>query len=321
MRVALVKTSSMGDVIHALPVVTDILRALPKAQIDWIVEEAFAELPALHPSVREVVPVAVRRWRRSPFASETRREIAGTRARLRRAGYQCVLDLQGLLKSVWIGRMAGAPMAGFSRRCAREPLAALAYRFRYDVDMSLHAIERLRSLAAQALGYRVEGMPVFGLSAPPDPVPGLPEPPYALLLHATSRAEKLWPESCWRELIGRLAAQGIVSALPWGSEAERERAVALAGERDPRQPVVLPRLTLRQCAAAIARADLVVGVDTGLTHLAAALDAPTVALFAATPAWRFGPYWTPRATGLGQDGRWPGVDEVLAAAARVRAPR
>ncbi|NLD70566.1 MAG: lipopolysaccharide heptosyltransferase I [Limnobacter sp.] len=325
MRIALVKTSSMGDVIHALPVVTDIVRALPQAQVDWIVEEAFAELPALHPSVREVVPVAVRRWRRSPFASETRREIAGLRKRLRSAGYQCVLELQGLLKSAWIGRMAGTPMAGFSRRCAREPLAALACRHRYDVDMSLHAIERLRSLAAQALGYRVEGLPVFGLAAPRDSVPGLPAPPYALLLHATSRAEKLWPESCWRELIGRLADQGIASALPWGSAEERERAVALAGEGGRVAPqaaipaVVLPRLTLRQCAAAIARAELVVGVDTGLTHLAAALDVPTVALFAATPAWRFGPYWTPRATGLGEDGRWPDADEVLAAAARVRA--
>jgi len=330
MNLALIKTSSMGDVIHALPVVTDIVRAMPGARIDWVVEESFAEMPALHPSVNAVIPVAIRRWRKSLFDAATRREMASVRARLRGARYDLALDLQGLVKSAWVARMTGAPIAGFSRRCAREPLAALAYRRRFDVDPSLHAIERLRSLAAQALGYRVDGLPAFSLSAPEELVPGLPERPYALLLHATSRAEKQWPDENWRALIARLAQQGLVAALPWGSPAERTRAESLAGAAgvaadDARgaasalRPVVLPKLTLRQCAAAIARARLVVGVDTGLTHLSAALDAPTVALFAATPAWRFGPYWTPRAESLGEDGRWPDVASVLQAADRVRA--
>ena len=322
MNLALIKTSSMGDVIHALPVVTDIVRAMPGARIDWVVEESFAELPALHPSVNAVIPVAIRRWRKSLFDAATRREIASVRARLREARYDLALDLQGLVKSAWVARMTGAPIAGFSRRCAREPLAALAYRRRFDVDPSLHAIERLRSLAAQALGYRVEGLPAFSLSAPEEPVPGLPERPYALLLHATSRAEKQWPDENWRALIARLAQQGLVAALPWGSPAERAQAESLADAAAPAlRPVVLPKLTLRQCAAAIARARLVVGVDTGLTHLSAALDAPTVALFAATPAWRFGPYWTPRAESLGEDGRWPDVTSALRAADRVRAAR
>ncbi|ODT38640.1 MAG: lipopolysaccharide heptosyltransferase I [Lautropia sp. SCN 70-15] len=322
MNLALIKTSSMGDVIHALPVVTDIVRAMPGARIDWVVEESFAELPALHPSVNAVIPVAIRRWRKSLFDAATRREMASVRARLREARYDLALDLQGLVKSAWVARMTGAPIAGFSRRCAREPLAALAYRRRFDVDPSLHAIERLRSLAAQALGYRVEGLPAFSLSAPEEPVPGLPERPYALLLHATSRAEKQWPDENWRALIARLAQQGLVAALPWGSPAERARAESLAGAAaSALRPVVLPKLTLRQCAAAIASARLVVGVDTGLTHLSAALDAPTVALFAATPAWRFGPYWTPRAESLGEDGRWPDVASALQAADRVRAAR
>jgi heptosyltransferase-1 len=324
MNIALIKTSSMGDVIHAMPVVTDIVRAYPDALLDWVVEESFAELPALHPSVHTVVPVAVRRWRRSLLSLRTRDEIGATRRRLRNADYDLVLDLQGLLKSAWIARMAGRPVAGFGRRCAREPLAALTYQKRYEFEPSMHAIERLRSLAAQALGYRVEGLPVFGLRPPDDVVPSLPSQPYVLLLHATSREEKQWPEAHWRILIERLAAGGWVSVLPWGSPAERERALALRdgigkrGAAASNPPVVLPRLTLRQCAAAIVQARFVVGVDTGLTHLAAALDAPTVALFAATPAWRFGPYWTPRATSLGESGRWPDVDEVLDAAKRVR---
>ncbi|MFA7665321.1 MAG: lipopolysaccharide heptosyltransferase I [Burkholderiaceae bacterium] len=317
MKLALIKTSSMGDVIHALPVVSDLLRARPGLRIDWLVEEAFAALPALHPGVGEVIPVAVRRWRKSPFSAATRREVGALRTRLRAQRYTLALDLQGLLKSAWVARMTGAPIAGFSRVCVREPLAALAYRHRFDVDTGLHAIERLRALAGQALDYPVEGLPVFSLTAPAVTVPGLPgDQPYALLLHATSRAEKQWPQDHWQSLIGALAAQGLASVLPWGSAAERARAEQLAGTSGG---IVLPRLDLRQCAAAIGGARLVVGVDTGLTHLAAALDVPTVALFAATPAERFGPYWTPRALSLGAAGCWPEPAEVLDAAARVMA--
>jgi heptosyltransferase-1 len=320
MHIALIKTSSMGDVIHALPVVTDIARALPEAEIDWVVEEAFAELPALHPSVGGIVPVAVRRWRRSPFATATRREVAAVRRRLRDARYDLAIDLQGLVKSAWVARMTGAPIAGFSRRCAREPLAAFAYRQPHDVDLSLHAIERLRALAGAALGYAPQGLPSFGLSVPRDPVPGIPARPYAMLLHATSRADKQWPDPHWLALIAALSRRGMVAALPWGSRSERERAERLAAEADG-EALVLPRLSLRQCAAALAGAQLVVGVDTGLTHLAAALEAPTVALFAATPAWRFGPYWTPRAIGLGEGGQWPDPAAVLEAAGQVMPAR
>lgn len=309
MRIALIKTSSMGDVVHAFPVVSDILRAHPQARIDWVVEESFAELPPLHPGLAEVVPVAVRRWRRALFAARTRREIAAVSQRLREARYDRVIDLQGLLKSAWLARFAHAPVAGFSRRCAREPLAARFYRDRYDVDMRAHAIERLRSLAGQALGYAPQGLPRFDLQAPSEPLAELSSAPYALLLHATSRPDKQWPEAAWRALIERLLALELIVALPWGNEAERERARRLADGRSAVR--VLPRLSLRQCAAAIARAQVVVGVDTGLTHLAAALGVRTVALFAATPAWRFGPYWSERAVSLGADGQWPGVDEVM----------
>ncbi|MGD9943858.1 MAG: lipopolysaccharide heptosyltransferase I [Burkholderiaceae bacterium] len=323
MRIALIKTSSMGDVIHAMPVVSDLMRALPAARIDWIVEEAFAELPALQPQVAEVVPVAVRRWRRAPLARSTRAEVRAVSQRLRAAHYDHALDLQGLLKSAWVARMTRAPVAGFARGSVREPLAAWCYRDRFDVDPRLHAIERLRSLAAQAFGYQVSGAPVFGLQAPHDDVPGLPAGDFALLLHATSRAEKQWPDEAWCELIGRIVAGGLRVALPWGSPAERERAERLAA---PHAGVcVLPRLNLRQCAAAIDRARFVVGVDTGLTHLAAALDVPCVALFAATPAWRFGPYWSERSVSLGEQGRWPGPDEVFETALRLgglrRAPQ
>ncbi len=317
MRVALVKTSSMGDVVHALAVVTDIRRALPAASIDWVVEESFADLPTLHPAVERVLVVAMRRWRRAWFAAPARRERAACRATLAERRYDCVIDLQGLLKSALITRWLRGPSAGFSWSCAREPLASLAYRHRFAVDMGKHAIERLRSLAGQALGYRPLGLPVFGLRAAPLHAAGLPDEfaarlagPYVVLLHATSRVSKQYPADRWRTVIAALAQRGLGIVLPWGSDDERRAAQRFA-DGSP-ACVLAPRMRLAQCAALLGGAHGVVGVDTGLTHLSAAIDTPTVALFAATPAWRFGPYWSERSRSLGVDGRWPGPDEVLA---------
>lgn len=306
----------MGDVIHALPVVSDIVSARPDVEIDWVVEEAFADLPRLHPSVGEIVPVAVRRWRRSLGRVSTWSEIRAVRARLRARRYDLALDLQGLAKSALVARWTGAPIAGFSRACAREPIAALAYSQRFDVDLNAHAIERLRALASQALGYRAEGLPRFGLQAPALALGWRPAGPYVVFLHATSRAEKQWPARDWIELGRRFAQRRIAVLLPWGSAAEEAAATQLAGAIGA-AAVVAPRLTLGQCARMLDDAVAVVGVDTGLTHLAAALDVPTVALFAATPAWRFGPYWSPRARSLGADGVWPGVGAVEQAVGEV----
>lgn len=311
----------MGDVVHAMPVVTDILVAHPEARIDWIVEEAFADLPALHPGVTEVIPVAVRRWRRTPLSGAVRREIGDLRRRLRANRYTLALDLQGLYKSAWLARLTGAPVAGFDRSSAREPLASLAYRHRYPVPRDLHAIERLRCLAAQALGHRPQGLPRFGLVAPTPPPDWSPTAPYVVALHATSRDEKRWPVADWVDLGGRSLRHDLAMVLPWGSAREREAAEAIAravrglspdGDAgDWAQRVqVAPRMGLRECARLLAGAHAVCGVDTGLTHLAAALGAPTVALFAATEAWRYGPLGSPRARALGEDGRWPSADEV-----------
>lgn len=316
MRIALIKTSSMGDVIHALPVVTDIAAARPDVEIDWVVEEAFVDLPRLHPRVDQIVPVAVRRWRRALGRASTWSEIRAVKSRLRERRYDLAIDLQGLLKSALVARWTGAPVAGFSRAGAREPLAAAAYARRFDVSADAHAIERLRALAALALDYRVEGLPRFGLCAPALALSWRPDGPYVVFLHATSRAEKQWPHASWVALGRRFADRRLPVILPWGSAAEHAEAQRIAADIGE-CAVVAPRLTLGQCARLLDDAVAVVGVDTGLTHLAAALDVPTVALFAATPAWRFGPYWSARARSLGADGVWPQVEEVEAALASV----
>ncbi len=297
----------MGDVIHALPVVTDILRARPDAIVDWVVEESFADLPRLHPGVAGVIPVALRRWRRSPWRRQTRQAVGDARRMLAEHTYDLVLDLQGLIKSAWLVRQMRGPSAGFGFDSVRERAAALAYQQRYTVARELPAIDRLRSLAAQALGHPVQGAPVFDLR-----VPGRSARPldHAVLLHATAREEKRWPDDRWHAVIEALAARGVPMVLPWGGDAEHEAAVRLAAIA-PGQARVAPRMTLAECARLLGDARMAIGVDTGLTHLAAALGTPTVAIFGATEAARYGPTWSPRAACLGNPGRWPSPVQVI----------
>jgi heptosyltransferase-1 len=298
MRILLVKTSSLGDVIHTLPAVTDAARALPGIRFDWVVEEAFAEVPAWHPAVERVIPVALRRWRKNPFARATRTEWKAFRATLDAAHYDFVLDAQGLVKSAWLAVKAHAPVRGFGFRSAREPLASLAYGHRYAVPWGRHAVRRVRELFAAALGYPLpedaqgEGdgancanAAAYGLDRARIPSGGEAEmaadaPPRLILLHGTSWPTKHWPEGCWREL-ARLATAGDWNVrLPWGSEAEHERAQRIAKNLDGVH--VLPHLPLAGLASELVAATACVAVDTGLGHLAAALDVPTLSLFGPT---------------------------------------
>ena len=273
MRLLFVKTSSLGDVIHQLPAVTDARRALPHARIDWVVEEGFADIPALHPGVVDVIPVAVRRWRGAPVAARTWREIAAFRERVRREPYEAVIDSQGLLKSALLAAAASGPRHGYDRSSAREPLASLLYDRRHRVDRGLHAIERNRRLAAAALGYELQGGPDYGVARPREAA----APRAAALLTASSRASKLWPEPRWIELGRALRELGLEAVLPAGSEAERARASRIASEIPGAR--VAPPSSLAALAGLLGGCELVVGVDTGLTHLAAAVGRPVLALY------------------------------------------
>ncbi len=276
MRILIVKTSSMGDVVHAAPLVTDIHQHFPQAQIDWLVEESFAAIPRLHPAVTQVIPVAVRRWRKALLERPTWREMRSTRAQLQAAQYDHVIDCQGLLKSAWLtrwARRAHTVVAGPNRASAREGLAANFYDRKVAVARNLHAIERNRRIGATALGYALQGAPCFGLQVRSVETAH----PTAVLLTNASRATKLWPDAHWRVVEQALAARGLRSVLFWGGGAEeiatQRRAQGMA------QASVAGRCGLQDVAAALAGAAVVVGLDTGLTHLAAALGVPTVGIF------------------------------------------
>lgn len=318
-RILLVKTSSLGDVIHNLPVATDIRRALPQASVDWVCEPPYAPLVALHPAVSRTFPLPLRNLKKRWYSPATWRDFRACRAALAAERYDLILDTQGLAKSAWIAAMASGPRAGYDAASAREPIAARNYERHYTVSRDLHAVVRNRMLAAAALGYTLDGPADYGLSAGSGQSwPDLPRP-YAVFLHATSRADKMWPTARWVALARSLRERGLGIVLPWGAAGERaesERiAAALAQDGGPRVWVP-PAMGLTSVADLLAGSQLVVGVDTGLAHLAVALGRPTVGLYCATDPGLTGLHGDARAINLGGVGNAPEVDAVLAALAQ-----
>jgi heptosyltransferase-1 len=309
MRILLVKTSSLGDVVHNLPVATDLARRFPDVTIDWVVEEGFAELPRLHPAVRKVIPVAIRRWRKSLFSMATWREIRDFRAELRAERYDAIIDSQGLLKSALITAQTSGQRIGQDCHSAREPIACRFYDRRVFVSHGQHAVERNRQLAATGMGYKLDTPIDYGIVAPPLRAPWLPAGDYAVLLTATSRADKEWPEEDWQALGMALIATGLRCVLPGGSTMERERAARLATSLG--RAVAAPPMNLTDLAGLLAGAQLVVGVDTGLVHLAAALGRPTLALYCGSDPTLTGVLAGANAVNLGSLGAPPTAGEVV----------
>lgn len=309
-RILFVKTSSLGDVVHNCPAVSDVARNVPGAVIDWVVEESFADIAALHGAVRRVIPVAVRRWRGELLSADTWSEFSAFRRVLRSERYDFVIDSQGLVKSALVAALALGTRHGFDRASAREPFAARFYDVRHAVPGNLHAVERNRRLAAAALGYPLAGACDYGLRAAGDaPIPV--RSPYALLLTMTSREDKLWPEEHWRALGATLEERGLHCLLPWGSEEERRRCARIATAI--RGAVVPRRMTLAELARLARAAQCVVGVDTGLAHLAAALGVSVVGLYCSSDPALTGLYGGEKVVNLGDIGKPPSVKQVLEA--------
>lgn len=290
MRVLIVKTSSMGDVLHTLPALTDAMQVIHGIEFDWVVEEGFAQIPGWHPAVDRVIPVAIRRWRKNWFSAPVRAERAAFKQRLREKRYDAVIDAQGLLKSaLLVTRLAHGNKHGLDWKSAREPLASWFYQYRHPVARQQHAVERIRALFAMSLNYRKPAeQGDYAIAARFLSESAVDTPPYLVFLHATTRDEKHWPETHWRELIALVAPTGLRILLPWGAEHEHQRALRLA-EGFPHVDV-LPKLTLEQVAAVLAGAQTVVSVDTGLSHLTAALDRPNITLYGPTDPGLIGGY-------------------------------
>lgn len=265
----------MGDVVHTMPAVSDIAANVPGVRIDWLVEASFAALPAMHPAIRTVIPIAWRKWRKRLFAADTRAALSAARAQLKAEPYDLVIDFQGLLKSALWAMQARGVRAGYDRASAREPLASSFYSQRASVAVNLHAVTRSRQLAAAHLHYVITGAPRFGLQAPA--AGWMPQATrYAVLITGASRPEKLWPETSWQAIAATLAAQGYGLLWFWGSAEEGERAKRLAATAGGEVP---PFMSVKDASAVLAGAALCVGLDTGFTHIAAAFGVSTVGIY------------------------------------------
>ncbi|MBS0530762.1 MAG: lipopolysaccharide heptosyltransferase I [Proteobacteria bacterium] len=307
-QVLFIKTSSLGDVVHQMPAVTDARRHFPQARLVWVVEQAFAPLPRLHPAVDQVIEVATRRWRSHLFERATWKEVLDSRRQIRSVEYDAVIDAQGLIRSAIIASMARGPKHGYDAQSIREPVASRFYDIRHSIARDQHPIARNRKLTALSLGYEVKGGIDFGLNR--IALRTGRAQPYAMLLHATADHRKEWPEENWIRLGRELAQRGHDIMLPWGTRRERERSERIAATV-PRA-IVPEREPLDAVARLIAGAEFVIGVDTGLLHLAAALGVPRVGILGAMKMPVI-PLGDGPMTTAGSSGAPPSFDEVIAA--------
>ncbi len=319
-RILIVKTSSLGDVIHHLPVIADIHAYYPNVMFDWVVEESFMDIPTLHPAINQIIPVAVRRWRQHVFNQKTWSEIANFKRLISAQSYDVVIDAQGLLKSAIMTKFAQGKKCGLDKNSAREPLASYFYDKKFNVARNQHAVARNRELAARACGYQIPSTaPNYGITANAATVSDLNlAKPYIIGLHGTSKDSKLWPNSHWIALGKALEKKHLNLVLPWASNAEQQRANNIAASLN--NTTVLPKLSIAQLATIIGQSHAAIGVDTGLSHLAAALNIPTIAIYTDTNPALTGVYPGDQAPAINLGGiaSVPAVDEILQALKQIK---
>lgn len=299
MRILIVKVSSLGDIIHTLPAVTDAKRAHRNLVIDWVVEEGFVEIPSWHPAVDNVIPVAIRRWRKNIIKTYMNSEYREFKRQLQNIHYDLVIDAQGLIKSGIISRLSKGLTIGLSNKTIREPLATLFYNKVYSVPWSEHAVDRVRHLFSRALQYSYDQTELdYGLDLSRVALPkvqvnqslktGVTKKRQVVFLHGTTWKTKFWPLNYWRELAAIAQQQGYEIILPWGDEEEKVTAEKIADGHT--NAIVLDKQSLSGLAGHILESAGAIAVDTGLGHLAAALSVPTVSLYGPTDPGLSGTY-------------------------------
>lgn len=282
MRILVVKLTSMGDVLHVMPALTDLSRHKPDLIVDWMVEESFAEIPSWHPNVDRIIEAATRRWRTLKWS--TIKDIFVFRSYLRQQQYDVIIDAQGLIKSAVFSRFArlksGGVRIGYSADSIKEPLAAKFYQKRISVARNFHAIERLRQLFAGGFGYKLANEFSYGISNHQHGSASARDNGLVIFFHATTWASKHLPENIWRLLIKLAGDDGYRVLLPWGDKQEQQRAARIANGHV--NAVVLKKMSLTELREQLQGCSGAIAVDTGLGHMAAALGVPCVSIYGST---------------------------------------
>jgi heptosyltransferase-1 len=302
-KILIVKTSSLGDVVHMLPAIYDLVHADKTSlssshktlQIDWVVEEAFQEVPSWSPHINRVIPIAIRRWRKSLFLLKTWQEIRQFKRNLQSVQYDYVIDPQGLLKSAIVASWANtvnSSLWGYNKNSIREPMASHFYTHKIQVSRQQHAIQRNRLLLANIFNYRLDNKPLnYGIIEQAKKLSNISNSvnsaaidlkykPYIMALHGTSKVEKEWSTHAWLALLKHMKKEGFSVVFPWGNAAEKQRVEYLISRAD--NAIMLPRCCLSELLSIILHAEAVIGMDTGLMHIAAALNKQGLALYPVT---------------------------------------
>ena len=290
MRVLLIKMSSLGDVFHTFPALTDAQEALPNLKIDWVVEKGFSEIASWHPLIDKVYPIELRSWRKTLYKKETRAQIKAFFEEVNQTRYDVILDAQGLLKSAWVGRRILGDVSGFDFKSARDPLASIFYQNKFSVGKDQRSILRLRQLFALALNYPLPeskavtyGVDTSSWTKPEALIDRVGASEYVVFLHGTTWDTKYWPEEYWIELLKKVVSKGLKVVLFWGNEEERLRAFRITSYTDNANVwVPQTRLSLKSVSQILNFAKGVVSVDTGLSHVAASLEVPMVVIYRVT---------------------------------------
>lgn len=280
MKILIIKTSSLGDIIHTFPALTDAAAHFPEIEFDWVVESSFQDIARLHKNVKKIIPIALRRWRKNLFTKTTRNEFKAFINNLRETQYDLIIDAQGLIKSAWIARIARGTSCGLDWQSARESFASIFYQRHCKVNFKQHAIVRMRQLFAQALNYPAPNTPAIGLDKQQFSKPETAPENYLIFLHGTTWQNKKWPIAYWQNLAQEAEKQGQTVFLPWSNEEELQDAQQI--QQNLAHITILPKQTLTQMTHWIANAKGIVAVDTGLGHMAAALGVPAVSLYGPT---------------------------------------
>ena len=329
MNILIIKLSSLGDVLHNLPIVWDIRTQYPNARIDWLVEESYVSL--LEPLVcnadfkglNHIIPIAIRRWKKNLLSGQTLKEWRVFRQNLQATQYDVVVETQGLLKAAWLTRLAtrspNAVIAGLGNATAGsgyEPIVRWFYTDIVQVPLRCHAVSRSRWVAAAATKVAVPtSQPQFYPAAFLQSLQSVAIPldkPYVLFFHATARAAKQWSECNWVALGNVLAKQDKQVILPWGNVLEKAVSERLSAQIA--HSIVSPAFNINEWFSVIANAALIIGVDTGLTHLSAMMNAPTIELYCDSPRWKTEAYWSGNVINLGDAGQPPSLEAVLQSA-------
>lgn len=280
MHVLLIKLSSMGDIIHTLPAITDAMKFIPALKITWVVEPGFAEIAHWHPAVVDVITM--------PLRKGTRKQVMQAISQIRAKEYDMVIDAQGLIKSAVLSRLVrGKRRVGLDWTSAREAPASMFYKQKYNVSWQQHAVIRLRKLFSEAFVYPLDLSRVdYGVEWNTITQPNVSTDPYIMFLHGTTWESKHWPDEYWFKLADLVAEQGYSVQVTWATEQQKARAQALA-DKCP-NVIMLPHLTLNQAVTVLHHASGVVAVDTGFAHLSAALDKPLVGIYGPTDVMHSG---------------------------------